>query len=84
MILIVVGILIYFRKMGLDIPTFALVTAIVFIVLLIKITEIHRIRDWWGVTNSELIQSLGLLNKNVREVDFSSISDLFNLISEFD
>ena len=76
MILIILGVLYYFKQQGLTIPGIALIISIIFIVLLIKFTEIHRLKDWWAITNSALIQSLGLLNKNVREVGFSSISDM--------
>ena len=76
MVLIVAGVLIYFKKNGLDIPKLTLIISLVFIFILIKSVEIHRIKDWWGVTDSALIQSLGLLDKNVREVGFSSISDM--------
>ena len=76
MILIILGVLYYFKQGGLTIPSVTLIISIIFIVLLIKFTEIHRLKDWWAITNSALIQSLGLLNKNVREVGFSSISDM--------
>lgn len=76
MILIIIGVLIYLRKIGLTIPTITLVISIGFILFLIKSIEVHRMKDWWAITNSALIQSLGLLNKNVREVGFSSISDM--------
>ena len=42
----------------------------------IKVSEYLRLRDWWAITNNSLVQSTGLFNKNVREIDFSSISDL--------
>jgi len=76
MILIIIGVLVYFKRNGLIIPTFTLIISIGFVIILIKFTEIHRIKDWWAITDSALIQSLGLLNKNVREVSFSSISDM--------
>jgi len=76
MIFIIVGFLIYLNRSGLTIPTFTLIISIGFILLLIIFTEIHRMKDWLGITNSNLIQSIGLLNKNVREVGFSSISDM--------
>ncbi|MBU1246170.1 MAG: PH domain-containing protein [Nanoarchaeota archaeon] len=76
MILIIIGVLIYFNINGLAIPTFTLVISIGFIILLVKFTEIHRMRHWWAITDSTLIQSVGLLNKNMREVSFSSISDV--------
>lgn len=46
------------------------------IVFSILIIEVHRLREWWAITNSSLIHSFSILNKNVREVGFSSISDL--------
>ena len=76
MIFIVIGVLIYFNRSGLTIPKFALIISLAFILILVKWTEIHRMKDWWGITDSELVQSLGLLNKNVREVGFPSISDM--------
>ena len=76
MILIVFGVLFYLKRRELTIPTPTLIISIVFILLLIKFTEIHRIKDWWAITDSALVQSLGLINKNVREVSFSSISDM--------
>ena len=54
----------------------ALIVSGIFILLSIKIIELHRFKDWWAVTDSSLIQSKGILDKNVREIDFSSISDL--------
>lgn len=54
----------------------AIIISIIFIIVIIKITEIHRFRNWWAITEHSLIQSTGILNKNVREVDFSSISDI--------
>ena len=55
---------------------FSLIVAFGFIILLFKVTEIYRLKDWWAITESSLIQSTGIFNKNVRELDFSSISDL--------
>jgi uncharacterized membrane protein YdbT with pleckstrin-like domain len=53
-----------------------LITAFAFILLVYSFTELHRIKDWWAITDSSLVQSLGIFSKNVREIDFSSISDL--------
>lgn len=52
------------------------IISILFVYFTIKLPEYHRLKDWWGVTDSSLVQSLGIFNKNVREVNFSSISDL--------
>jgi uncharacterized membrane protein YdbT with pleckstrin-like domain len=58
------------------ISKFAWITSIIFIVMGIKLPEYHRLKDWWGATETSLIQNLGIFDKNVREIDFSSISDL--------
>lgn len=77
MVLILIFLLFYstFIK-GLELSRFVWVTSIIFIILGIKLPEYHRLKDWWGATETSLIQSLGIFDKNVREIDFSSISDL--------
>jgi len=54
----------------------ALIISAIFIFFTIKLTELHRFKDWWAITSNSFIQSTGIFDKNVREVDFSSISDL--------
>lgn len=77
MVIIIASMLIYFAGIkGIKLNTFTWTTSLLFIYLGIKYPEYHRLKDWWAVTDTSLIQSLGLFNKNVREVDFSSISDL--------
>ncbi len=48
----------------------------IFTIIAIYSTEIHRVREWWAITETSLVHSVSIFNKNVREVDFSSISDL--------
>jgi uncharacterized membrane protein YdbT with pleckstrin-like domain len=55
---------------------FVLIISCLFVLLSIKIPEYHRLRDWWAITDTSLVQSLGLFSNNIRQVDFSSISDL--------
>lgn len=74
--LFIIFLLIFLNAKGYTIERSTLIFSIVFVILCVKITEIHRIRDWWAITDSSFIQSTGIFNKNVREVDFSSISDL--------
>ncbi|MBN2880435.1 PH domain-containing protein [Candidatus Woesearchaeota archaeon] len=77
MIITIISMLIYFSLYkGIKLNTFTWITSAIFIYFAIKYPEYHRLKDWWGVTETSLVQSLGLFNKNVREVDFASISDL--------
>jgi uncharacterized membrane protein YdbT with pleckstrin-like domain len=74
--LIIIFLLIFLFFNGYNIEKFQILISTVFILFSIVFIEIHRIKDWWAITNSSFVQSLSILNKNVREVDFSSISDL--------
>jgi uncharacterized membrane protein YdbT with pleckstrin-like domain len=78
-LLILIGYLYY---SGNPLDPIGLIVSGVFVLLTIKFTEVHRITDWWAITDNSLVQSLGLLNRNVREVGFSSISD-FDLDQPF-
>lgn len=53
-----------------------LILSLIFIILIIKLTEIHHLRDWWAITDSSFIESKSILNKNIREIDFQSIADI--------
>lgn len=53
-----------------------LIISLVLILVIIKITEIHRIRDWWAITDNSFLESRGILNKNTREINFQSIADI--------
>ena len=76
MVLSILSLIGYLYYKSYSLSSFALIISLVFIFLIIKFTELHRFRDWWAITNSSIIQSTGIFNKNVREIDFSSISDL--------
>ena len=76
MAVIVAGTLFYLYLNGYEISQFVLVISGVFIVGIIFLIEIMHAREWWAITESSLIHSISILNKNVREVSFSSISDL--------
>lgn len=76
MALIVIGILFYLYLNDYEINTLSLIVSGLFVLFCIKYVEYLVLSDWWAITNSSIIQSKGIFNKNVREVDFSSISDL--------
>jgi membrane protein YdbS with pleckstrin-like domain len=76
MMFFVLGFLAYLWLNGNGPEKIALISGIIFIILLIKYIEISVWKDWWAITENSLIQSTGILDKNVREIDFSSISDL--------
>ncbi|MDP3966186.1 MAG: PH domain-containing protein [archaeon] len=74
--IIIIGILLSFYFMKIEIPAALLIAALILVALIIKFIEIHRMRNWWAITDSSFIESRGILNKNIREIDFDSISDI--------
>jgi len=76
MILVIIVFLGYLAFSGNKIEKIALISSTIFIFFFLKYIEIMVWKDWWAITETSLIQSTGILDKNVREIDFSSISDL--------
>jgi hypothetical protein len=76
MILAIIFSLSYLYYNGKTPAQIALIISGLFILFSIKLTELHRFKDWWAITDSSLVQSTGIFNKNIREIGFSSISDL--------
>ena len=75
-IAIIIGVLIFLYSSQGRVDSKILIVSAVFIAIVIKVIEINRIRDWWAITDSTLIESKSILNKNVREIDFNSIADI--------
>lgn len=76
MVLALILFILFLRSRGFEISRFAMITSIIFIFLVLKFSELHRFKDWWAVSENKLVQSMGIFDKNVREIGFSSISDL--------
>jgi len=76
LILIIVGSLIYFYSIGYNIDNFVLIPSMIFIFLIIVITEFNHMGEWWAVTKTQLVKGKGIFNRNVGSIDFLKISDL--------
>ncbi len=76
LVLIVLGVTGYLYFSGYNLKISSIILAICFSFLVVYTIEIFHRREWWAISESRLIHSVGILNKNVRDVDFSSISDL--------
>jgi len=72
----ILSLLIYMTFIGMPVSLIAWGVSLFVLSSLIKYAEYHRIKDWWAITDSSLIQNLGLFNKHIRHVGFSSISDI--------
>lgn len=75
MAIIVIIILSYLYLNEHKIEKIPLLISTVFIVLCIKYVEYNILSNWWAITDSTVVQSTGLFNKNIRSVDFPAISD---------
>lgn len=76
LLLFFIGYLSYLYFSGVNLGKAIWIISILIILFVIKMTEIHRFRDWWGITENSFIESKGLFSKSIREIGFSSISDL--------
>lgn len=76
LILLTLFVVSYLYYKGYEFTPLKLILIGAFVLILIKFIEIHRIRDWWGITEDSFIESKSILNKNVREIEFNSISDI--------
>lgn len=74
LIIIIFGTMGIIKYLGLEITTFSIVSAIVFAVLIIKFTEIHRLNTFYRITPTHLLKSVGLFEKDVKRVSYPSIS----------
>jgi uncharacterized membrane protein YdbT with pleckstrin-like domain len=76
MILALLGYIGYSYYMNNPVSNKFLIISFISILLIIKLTEIHRIRDWWAITEGSFIESKSILNRNIREIDFHTIADI--------
>ena len=75
-IIAIIAGLIYAYQKGFNMGWKVLLIAGATIFFTIKLTEVHRYKDWWAITESSIVQSLGIFSKNLRAIDFGSISDI--------
>lgn len=76
MIIIILGFIFFIKITGRELNKTALILMIVFIVLILKLTEIHRFSNSYEIGDSSLICSKGILTKNIKRIDYFAISDI--------
>lgn len=74
LILVVFSAYIFFS--GRPLNTFALVLIVVFVLLTIKVTEIHRFLNLYEVNPESFIHTRGIFNKTFENIDFLAVSHL--------
>jgi len=73
---VLLGTVIVIKYRGLPLSPFYFYGAIAFAVLVVKYVEVLRFNDWYEVNPAFLVHSNGIFNRNERNVNFGSISDL--------
>jgi uncharacterized membrane protein YdbT with pleckstrin-like domain len=68
--------LVFIRYKNLPISRLGLAIAIVFIVLTVKFTEMHRFNTYSAITTNYLVHSRGIFSRKVKKVAYPSISDI--------
>jgi len=76
MAMVVAIILIYIKLTGHPLPNNLLIASIVFIILIIKSTEIHRLTHHYDLTPHTLEKVEGIFFQKVKRMNYGSISQL--------
>lgn len=76
MILILIGVVGYIKFNNLPLNKFAFYGAIAFVVLGIKLGEVHRLFNRYELTSEYIIHSYGFFSTNVTRIYLPTISDL--------
>ena len=75
MILVLIAVVIFIKQKGLGLSTPVFVLVILFILLSIKFTELHRWSNSYEITKDAFVHNKGILNRKTRSMDFLAISD---------
>lgn len=76
MIFVLIGTVIFIKYNGLKLNNYVWWVVIIFVILAIKYTEIHRFTNWYKITPDSLVHKQGILNKKIKNLDLSAISDI--------
>jgi len=76
MIFVLVSAVVFIKYRGFLINKYVLILVVVFIVLAIKYTEIHRFSRWYEVNSNSLVHKEGILSKKIKNLDLCAISDI--------
>ncbi|MBR9702236.1 PH domain-containing protein [Candidatus Pacearchaeota archaeon] len=76
MILVLVVALVVVKYNNLSLDKLVLIFAIVFIILGVKFTEVHRLSSSYSLSPSTLTFSAGLVSRRIKNIDFFAISDI--------
>ena len=76
MILIIISILIMMKVNDIPISRIAYFSSIIFMILGIKTTEIHRLNNKYEINPFSLVHTMGYFNKISKRLDLHSISDI--------
>ncbi|MCF7910199.1 PH domain-containing protein [Candidatus Pacearchaeota archaeon] len=76
MVLIVLFFMLYLKVNNLPLNQTGIILGIVFIVVIFKFTELHRLSNYYEINQDALVHVRGLINKNSKNVDVFAISDI--------
>jgi len=69
-------VIIYLRVSNLPIHPYALYGFVIFILICIKATEIHRFLSYYEITPNSIIRSKGILRNDITRIYMNSVTDL--------
>lgn len=84
MILVLLGVLAFIKLNNLPLNKNAFIASIVFMVLIIKLTEVHRYTHHYDITPTSLEKVEGFIFRKVKRMNYGSISQLHLTQSPWD
>lgn len=76
MVIAVIVFLVIINNNGVEMSRFLFAFSIVFIILVLKFTEVHRFYNLYEINPGFLVHRKGIFNVKTRSVNFGSVSDL--------
>jgi membrane protein YdbS with pleckstrin-like domain len=76
MIVAVITILLFIVLTGRNLPRNNLIAAILFIIIVIKLTEVHRLTHHYDITPHALEKVEGIIYRKIKRMNYGSISQL--------
>ena len=73
--ILILSIVIFRFIKGIPLNNNAIIIVAVFIIIMLKLTELHRLSHKYEINSDSLVHTKGILNKISRKMDFFAISD---------
>lgn len=75
MVFVLIAVIVWIKYQGLPLNNLTLILVVLFIVSIIKYSELHRFNNSYEINKNSLVHTKGILSKTKRSMDFFAVSD---------